>query len=184
MTDPVAAWRSFRAARDKLLLSHSQSALAPEQRLAFTGLHYFEYDPQYRVSGKLDAAVEAESIRIELATDGAFSYSRVATIQFTVKGEEATLGLFWIEGYGGGLFLPFRDSTNGIGSFGGGRYLYDTIKGADLGALGDEILLDFNFAYNPSCAYHSQWVCPLAPPGNRLSIPIEAGELDFGLGNS
>ena len=88
-----------------------------------------------------------------------------------------TLTLFWLEGYGGGLFLPFKDQTSGRETYGGGRYLYDTVKGADLGAAPDSILLDFNFAYNPSCAYNPRWVCPLAPRENVLDFRIEAGEM-------
>ncbi|MDX1605233.1 MAG: DUF1684 domain-containing protein [Candidatus Competibacterales bacterium] len=76
------------------------------------------------------------------------------------------------------LFLPFLDATSGQGSYGGGRYLYDSIKGADLGAGADTLVLDFNYAYNPSCAYDPRWVCPLAPPENRLPFAVEAGERD------
>jgi uncharacterized protein (DUF1684 family) len=94
-------------------------------------------------------------------------------------GHAASLSLFWIEGYGGGLFLPFKDLTNRKETFGGGRYLYDTIKGADIGVQGQEILLDFNFVYNPSCAYNAQWYCPLAPEENALNISIAAGEKRF-----
>jgi uncharacterized protein (DUF1684 family) len=89
-----------------------------------------------------------------------------------------------VQGYGGGLFLPFRDQTSRAQTFGGGRYLYDTIKGADLGAGDQEIPLDFNFAYNPSCAYNAQWVCPLAPQENNLNMPITAGEKRFTSGGS
>ncbi|HEX2293734.1 MAG TPA: DUF1684 domain-containing protein, partial [Actinomycetota bacterium] len=80
------------------------------------------------------------------------------------------------DGYGGGLFLPFRDATSGRSTYGAGRYLYDTIKGADLGAEDGRLVLDFNFAYNPSCAYDPRWACPLAPPSNRLDVAVEAGE--------
>jgi uncharacterized protein (DUF1684 family) len=71
---------------------------------------------------------------------------------------------------------PFRTASSGAQSYGGGRYLYDTIKGADLGIAGSEILLDFNFAYNPSCAYDDRWSCPLSPPENRLPFAVNAGE--------
>ena len=91
-------------------------------------------------------------------------------------GQPAELSAFWIEGYGGGLFVPFRDATSGATTYGGGRYLYDTIKGADLGAGAERIVLDFNYAYNPSCAYNDEWVCPLSPPENRLLFAVEAGE--------
>jgi uncharacterized protein (DUF1684 family) len=90
-------------------------------------------------------------------------------------GKELTL--YWIAGYGGGVFLPFRDGTSGTTTFTGGRYLLDTIKGADLGwASGGRIILDFNFAYNPSCSYSDDWVCPLAPPDNVCLLPVPAGE--------
>ncbi|HEX2196540.1 MAG TPA: DUF1684 domain-containing protein, partial [Actinomycetota bacterium] len=91
-------------------------------------------------------------------------------------GRDAALDVFWISGYGGGLFLPFRDATSGASTYGAGRYLYDTIKGADLGTEDGKLVLDFNFAYNPSCAYDPRWACPLAPPGNVLDVAVEAGE--------
>ena len=84
--------------------------------------------------------------------------------------------MYWLEGYGGGVFLPFRDATSGRETYGGGRYLLDTVKGADLGAAADGLVLDFNFAYNPSCAYGPQWVCPLAPRANTLDVAVRAGE--------
>jgi uncharacterized protein (DUF1684 family) len=79
-------------------------------------------------------------------------------------------------GYGGGTFLPFADATSGRETYGAGRYLLDTIKGADLGHQRDRVILDFNFAYFPSCAYSPRYICPLAPAGNRLPQPIRAGE--------
>ena len=87
-----------------------------------------------------------------------------------------TLDLYWLDGYGGGIFLSFADATSGRETYGACRYLLDTVKGADLGEEGGRLVLDFNFAYNPSCAYDPRWVCPLAPPGNRLAVPIRAGE--------
>ena len=77
---------------------------------------------------------------------------------------------------GGGIFVPFRDATNGETTYGGGRYLLDTIKGADLGIGMDEIVLDFNFAYHPSCHYNDKYTCPLSPVENRLAMAVEAGE--------
>ena len=104
--------------------------------------------------------------------------------------------MYWIDVYGGGLFLPFRDATCPDESYGGGRYLFDTVKGNDFlrldvsdaaaaagdqvsGYLGGLVILDFNYAYNPSCAYDERWVCPLAPNENRLPVPIRAGERKF-----
>jgi len=86
------------------------------------------------------------------------------------------LELYWTEGYAGGVFLPFTDVGAGRSTYGGGRYLLDTSKGADLGMKEGNLVLDFNFAYQPSCSYDPRWVCPLAPPVNRLPFPVEAGE--------
>jgi len=97
---------------------------------------------------------------------------------------ECSLTVFSIVGYGGGLFLPFRDATSGHATYGGGRYLFDTIKNTDAGCLevvagSSRVVLDFNYAYNPSCAYDHRWACPLAPQENWLSVPVTAGELAY-----
>jgi len=173
------AWGAFLAARNRLFKTHPQSPLPPAERALFSALDYYPYDPTWRVSGALDREVAAEPLIVELPAEGTFRYTRVARVHFTVHGLQAALSVFWIEGYGGGLFLPFRDVSSGGTTYGGGRYLYDTIKGADLGAGSDAIMLDFNYAYNPSCAYDAQWVCPLSPPENRLPFPVEAGEKVF-----
>jgi len=102
--------------------------------------------------------------------------TRVGLARFTMAGREASLAMYWLEGYGGGLWLPFADATTGVTTYGGGRYLYDTIKGADLGVRATSIVLDFNYAYNPSCAYDERWSCPLSPAENRLGFAVEAGE--------
>jgi uncharacterized protein (DUF1684 family) len=149
------------------------------QRETFNGLAYYDYDPNWRIKGRVDTDVPSETFQVDLGADGRFRYSRVACIRFSTHNLEASLSLFWVEGYGGGLFLPFRDPTNAHSTFGGGRYLYDTIKGADLGFCLHEIWLDFNYAYNPSCAYNSYWVCPLSPLGNKLPFPVNAGEMVF-----
>lgn len=86
------------------------------------------------------------------------------------------MDVWWLGQYGGGLFLPLRDGTAGRGSYGGGRYLLDTVKGADLGAQGGRLIIDLNFLYHPSCRYESSWLCPLATPGNTVTVPVEAGE--------
>lgn len=176
LEDPERAWRAYRAARDTLFATHPQSALDPESRRSFSGLSYFAYDPGWRLAGRLDANVAREPFHLDLGADGALTFTRIGRVHFSAKGVAASLYLYWVEGYGGGLFLPFRDGSNGRETYGGGRYLYDSIKGADLGASADEMILDFNFAYNPSCAYDPRWVCPLPPAENRLSFAIEAGE--------
>lgn len=175
----LVAWQDWRAARNHLFRSHPQSPLDAEQRDRFRGLAYYDYDALWRIVGTIDLNVAQETFEVDLGADGRFQYSRCARALFTAAGIEAALSLFWIEGYGGGLFLPFGDTTNRHETYGGGRYLYDTIKGADLGAGSQSIVLDFNFAYNPSCAYHPRWVCPLPPAENDLPFAVRAGEMRF-----
>lgn len=166
----------FRSTRDDLFRSHSQSALDTAQRTAFSGLNYYAYNPDYCVTTQIDTAVEQIEYGSDLDTDGSFRMRRIGQVTFDLPTGHGTLSLFWILGYGGGIFLPFRDMTHQHTTYGGGRYLYDTIKGADLGITGNTITLDFNYAYHPSCHYNPRWVCPLAPPQNRLDFPIYAGE--------
>jgi uncharacterized protein len=173
--DPAAAWRRWRAARDELFADHPQSPLPAGERAGFEGLAYFGYDPSARV---LATVAPVEPATLDIATSGAepFRFTRVANAAFELDGEPLALELYWLEGYGGGLYLPFADATSGDETYGAGRYLLDTVKGADLGVERDRLVVDFNFAYNPSCAYDPGWVCPLAPPANRLPVAIRAGE--------
>jgi uncharacterized protein len=173
--DPEHAWRHWRTTRDELFRSHPQSPVQPDRRSSFAGLPFFDFDPALRV---LAAVEPAEPVLREIATSGErpYTFRRFARATFPLADEERTLDLFWLEGYGGGVFLSFADATSGRETYGACRYLLDTVKGADLGEQGGRIVLDFNFAYNPSCSYDPRWVCPLAPPENRLSVPIRAGE--------
>ena len=176
--DPAAAWRRWRDVRHELFHGHPQSPVPPEDRAAFDGLRYFDYDPAARVLAPLE---EAEPERYEIATSGeaggSYAFTRFGRAAFELDGRPLALELYWLEGYGGGLFVPFRDATAGGETYGAGRYLFDTVKGADLGTAPDgRLVLDFNFAYNPSCAYDPAWVCPLAPRPNRLDLAIRAGE--------
>jgi uncharacterized protein (DUF1684 family) len=175
LPDPKRAWHTWRRGRDELFSGHPQSALPAERRSSAAPLTYFEYDPEMRVLGEVRGA-EAEEHDIPTSGDETMTFTRFATVGFALGGSAVGLELYWLHGYGGGLFLPFRDRTSGRETYGAGRYLLDTVKGADLGMDGDRLVLDFNFAYNPSCAYDPRWVCPLAPPANRLDLAIRAGE--------
>jgi uncharacterized protein len=175
--DPLTGWQRWRSARHHLFRHHPQSPIAPPQRALFPGLSYFEYEPSLRFTIELDDAEPVAATTMTAGEDGEVKLVPFARTRGLKQAVGAELTLFWIEGYGGGVFLPFGDPTNGVDSFAGGRYLLDTIKGADLGWTPDgKVVLDFNFAYNPSCAYSDQWVCPLPPPENRLAEPITAGE--------
>ncbi|MDR7517961.1 MAG: DUF1684 domain-containing protein [Armatimonadota bacterium] len=169
----------FRRERDALFGNHPQSALSPQQQTRFTGLSYYPYDPGFRFVVPVERVADTPPAEVHLSEDGPVRLQRSGRVRFPVAGQEITLTLFWILGYGGGLFLPFRDATNKDETYEGGRYLLDTIKGADLGQDGGRLILDFNYAYNPSCAYDPRWDCPLAPPENWLSVPIRAGERRF-----
>lgn len=169
-------WDHFRHERDVLFGSHPQSALSPEQKAQFKGLAYFPYNPALRFLVSVDPQVPQEEFQVELEDDGVLRMRRFGKVRFEVDGKQVALSLFWLLGYGGGIFLPFRDRTNGGETYGGGRYLLDTIKHADLGHEENRLVLDFNFAYNPSCAYNPRWHCPLPLPENWLDVPINAGE--------
>jgi uncharacterized protein (DUF1684 family) len=165
--DPEQGWQRWREERDDLFRNHPQSP-----RPGFAGLAYFPYDASLRFHAEL---VPAEPQRRLIGSSGEepVAFTRFATARFA--GHE--LELYWLDAYGGGLFLPIRDQSSGEETYGAGRYLLDTVKGADLGTADGRLVLDFNFAYNPSCAYDPSWLCPLTPPANRLSIAVRAGEL-------
>jgi uncharacterized protein len=169
----------FRAGRDELFATHPQSPIPASRRGSFAGLGYFPADPA--AVCEVDLAAAGGGIEVDTGgPDGTVRYRRVG-VAGTPYGP---LTLWWIEAYGGGLFLPFRDGTCGSESYGGGRYLTDTVKGTHgrgvIGLPGGRVRLDFNYAYNPSCAYDPEWACPLAPPENRLSAEVRAGELAYG----
>lgn len=173
--DPTVAWRRWRAGRDTLFADHPQSALDVEARETFGGLPYFDYDPRWRLTGRLEAA-EPLIFGAAHSASGETAMRRFATVRFEVAGTSHVLAVYWLETYGGGVFLPFRDATSGSESYGGGRYLLDTAKGADLGGATNTMILDFNFAFHPSCVHSPVWSCPLAPPENRLTVAVRAGE--------
>ena len=156
--DPVAVWQRFCAVKDDLFTHHPQSPLDEEQRRHFQGLAYFPYNPAMRFVVDVDTNIEPTHLTVAMNAEETMSMTTVGRVHFTVEGQSATLSLYWLNIYAGGLFLPFRDATCPTESYGGGRYLFDTIKGSDFlrvpGVSGwGRIMLDFNYAYNPSCAY-------------------------------
>ena len=170
--DPEAGWRTWRDGRDELLASHPDTPLSAEARAGFAGLPFAPYDPALRFEVPLEEA-EPHRREVPTAADGVVPFERIGRVAL---GELGRLDVWWLASYGGGVFLPLRDGTAGSGTYGGGRYLLDTVKGADLGTAGGRLVVDLNFAYHPSCAYDPRWSCPLAPEGNRLPAPVAAGE--------
>lgn len=163
---------AFRAARDEMFGSHPQSPVTGDA--ARKPLPYF---PASSCQWEGDLEPADGGIVIDTGgADGAVRYRRIGRLATPWGG----LTLFWIAAFGGGVFLPFRDATAPAATYGGGRYLCDTVKGTFGRGLvvlsSTRVRLDFDYAYNPSCAYDSRWACPLAPPENRLVARIEAGE--------
>lgn len=173
---PERAWRCWRDARDELFARHAASPLSAEQRARFTGLDYYPYDPAARVVAALEPLPEA-SADVPVSAGKPQRFARIGLVRFEVRGAAVTLDVHWLETYGNGLFLPVADATSGEETYGGGRYLLDTVKGADLGRdTRGRLVLDLNFVYQPSCAYEPRWSCPLAPPGNRTDVSLRVGE--------
>lgn len=203
--DPEGATLAWREGRDRLYREHPQSPVPPADRAAFRE-RWYPYDPTWRLTAVLEpsggagphdagevAAVGGASGPMGVSGEGAvggaieapasgggppFRVRRIGVVRPGGPLGDADLPVLWVEGYGNGLFLPFRDATNGDRTYGAGRYLIDTVKGADLGgdARTGALTLDFNLAYHPSCAHDARWVCPLAPPGSRLGLRVEVGE--------
>jgi uncharacterized protein (DUF1684 family) len=178
--DPASAHARWRAARDDLLATHPDTPLAPEDRAGFTGLRVAPYDPAYRFEIEVDHDVEPQRLEVTTGTDGVVPFEKVGVLHLPDLGD---LDVWWLASYGGGIFVPVKDALAGKQTYGAGRYLLDTVKGADLGGEVDltsgrgTLVVDLNFAYNPSCAYDPQWACPLAQPGNTLAVPLPVGEL-------
>ncbi len=181
-TSGPAAVETFRKGRDELFKSHPQSPIDPEERHVFAGLKYFAYDPAYRVHAKMAAADGSELLIDTGGDDGAIHYRRAGELHFRLAGEPCKLTVLSLVQYAGGLFVPFKDPTAPTQTYGAVRYLFDTAKNTDGLVLettsgSPDVVVDFNYAYNASCAYSPRWACPLAPPENFLRVPVRAGEL-------
>ena len=172
-TDPAAAHALWRSSRDELLGSHPESPLPSTARSPFRGLPVAPYDPAWRFEAVVEGAAPAV-LEVPTGTDGVVRFDRLGVARLPGVG---ALDVWWLGDYGGGVFVPVKDASSGRTSYGGGRYLLDTVKGADLGGEDDRLVLDLNFAYNPSCAYDPAWACPLPPAGNVLEVEVPAGEL-------
>ena len=183
--DPAAAWERWCTEREVLFRSHPMSPVPVTLRDAFHARHW-PYDERVRFEIALaPAAAAAPSAELTLASitlpnsgSDDLAFDRIGIVMLPLAGGTSSLDLFWMRGYAGGLFLPFLDATNGGETYGAGRYVLDTAKGADLG--GDPgagtLVIDLNFAFHPSCAFDPRWACPLAPPSNRIRARVEAGE--------
>ena len=175
-TDLPAAHDHWRRTRDELFAHHPASPLLEADREAFTGLRVKPYDPAWRFEAVVESS-DPERLEVPTGTDGVVPFDRIGQVDLPGVG---SLDVWRLTSYGGGLFVPVRDALSRVpgGTYGGGRYLLDTVKGADFGGgrAPRSIVLDLNFAYNPSCAYDPEWACPLAPAGNTIDVEIPVGE--------
>jgi hypothetical protein len=184
--DPRAAWTLWCSVREGLYHRHPSSPIPADTRASFVARH-FDHDPALRFEAVLQRdearrqpqrGLSGEPVALPSSGPGLPPIERLGRVALEIGGARHELSVFWLAGYAGGLLLPFGDRTNGAETYGAGRYLLDTAKGADLGAgaAPGSIIIDFNFAFQPSCAFDARWACPLAPVENRLRVPIRAGE--------
>ncbi len=159
----------FHREKDEFFRHHLQSPLTPAQKRKFTGLNYFPENPELRLRVPLNSGVAHDILEMDTSTGGKQRYRRAGSITFYVEGVEAVLSLYSSDDQDE-LFLPFRDATSGKESYGSGRYLEAALSQDGM------VLVDFNYAYNPYCAYSERWNCPVPPPENWLAVPINAGE--------
>lgn len=164
-----------RALKDSLWRYAPDSPLPDSSRARFTGLRYFPPDPKWRVAARYDAFPTPTPLLIPIHNaEAPEPYLRVARLSFTLNGRACTLTALRrpTEPSAAPLFIPFTDASNGLTTYGGGRYL--DVPAPTPGQ--STLLLDFNQAYAPTCAHVPDYLCPVPPPENHLPIPIEAGE--------
>ncbi|GAC1535303.1 MAG: hypothetical protein NVS3B12_17170 [Acidimicrobiales bacterium] len=171
--EPIQAHQIWQETRDHLLRTHPDSPVPASQRSSYGGAPLYPYASSLRFEAELDTDVAPELIEMTTGTDGLVRLRRLGSVHLAGVG---SLDVWWHTGYGGGVFVPMRDGTAGRDTYGGGRYLLDTVKGADLGGDDRTLVVDLNFAYNPSCAYDPAWACPLASRGNTVAAEVRAGE--------
>ncbi|MEZ5197703.1 MAG: DUF1684 domain-containing protein [Bacteroidales bacterium] len=171
----------FRKGKNIKLMYTESSPLDESQKKSFKGLIYFPANEAYRVEATLMKDDQPEDIIMKTSTDRTPMYVRYGELQFILNNKEYKLAAFQnkkmldLSADTTRLFIPFRDETSGHETYGGGRYIDCQIPES-----GNIVIIDFNMAYNPYCAYNPKYSCVIPPEENRLSIKIEAGEKTFG----
>ena len=169
----------FQNKLNKNFSSNEDSPLTEEDLKSFKNLDFFPIDTAFRVTAQLKLHKDSKPFKMVTTTDRLPVYKLYATATFTIKGKEFQLEIYQNEkltlspDYEDHLFLPFTDNTNGETSYGGGRYIDLNIP------EGDEIIIDFNQAYNPYCAYNHKYSCPIPPEVNHLDTDIKAGVMAY-----
>jgi uncharacterized protein (DUF1684 family) len=160
----------FRREKDHFYKTERQSPLSPAQKRAFTGLKYFPENPDLALELEAEIFDDPQEVNMQTSTGDIQSYTRYGQVTFSVEGQPARLTLYRSED---GFFLPFVDALAPHETYGAGRYLEPQLL------AGNIFWIDFNYAYNPYCAYNENWSCPITPAENRLKVPIRAGEMNF-----
>ena len=175
----IQAVRSFRKKKDHFFKTAHNSPLEESDKIHFKGLTYFPIDLKYRFEGEIERHIININDPKYYATFPSNKgpkkrYVRYGKFRFTYEGKEHSLELYKSIG-SDVIFIPFYDKTNGHKTYEGGRYLDSEIM-----MPGYRIVVDFNYAYNPSCAYNEKFVCVFPLEENRLKIEIPVGEKKFG----
>jgi uncharacterized protein (DUF1684 family) len=171
---------NYRRGKNIKLMYGDATPLLPEQQKSFKGLNYFPPDIVYLVEATLVKADKQEEIIMKTSGDRTPIYIRYGVINFNLMGKAYTLAVFQnkkmldLSQDTNSLFIPFHDETSGKESYGGGRYL-----DCEIPSTGDKLMIDFNKAYNPYCAYNHKYSCVIPPEENRLTVKIKAGEKVF-----
>jgi uncharacterized protein (DUF1684 family) len=166
--------RDQRRKKDEFFGEHPRSPIPQSERADFSGLNYFDPDPDYRFEAELHGHDDLEHITVETTQDGAREYDNVGESRVVIDGEEVTIQAYRSPGDEYRLWVPFRDETNGEWTYPAGRYL--DLDDPDDRTADGEWILEFNEAYNPYCAYSEAYECPLVPIENWLDIEVPAGE--------
>ena len=174
-TGQLADIEGTRAATDRWMRENAKSPIPVEKRNTLLPLRYYPPDPAYSVPAELRVAEVRPVAEMPTSTGTMMRYERVGILEFTFQGKELTLGAFVPEGTRNisELFVPFSDATSGGETYAAGRYL--DLRPTTSGQL--RYTIDFNYAYNPYCAYNKSYECPYPPPSNRLKVAIRAGEM-------
>ncbi len=171
--------RIHREALNAEFADPTTSPLTPEDLEEFTSLDFYPVDTGYRITARFVRTKGEKPFAMPTSTDRKPRYVKYGEAHFELNGKKHVLSIYknleiaGVEEYKDHLFLPFTDLTNGFGTYGGGRYL-DLITPES-----DTIMIDFNKAYNPYCAYNYKYSCPIPPEENRLDAEIRAGARDF-----
>ena len=168
----MPALDEFRRDKNHYYQTDRHSPLTPEQKRTFQGLAYFPENPDLVLELQIEEFQQKDEIRMQTSTGDVQVYQRFGRLHFTVEGQPAELVLYQSED---GYFLPFVDVLANRETYGAGRYLEPEPSGDG------RFTVDFNYAYNPYCAYNELWSCPITPFENRLKVPIRAGEKLFPL---